>query len=159
MSNLTRDEPILLFFSLIFLSTQQFFFSQPIMLNVLLKVVIFCSKFSYIYIANYLTMTSYTHIPKLSINIIDMYSCSQTYSKCQLLTRPNVLIVLLEYIDLFNPSDNMKQSFGRGCPVLYHSTLLYFILSVAIVANQVHFAQICSYYASILLFAFAFLFL
>ena len=46
-----------------------------------------------------------------------------------------VLIVLLEFIDFFIPSDNMKQSFGRGCPVLYHSILLYYILSMAIVAN------------------------
>ena len=58
----------------------------------------------------------------------------------------------------FNPSGNMKQSFGRRFPVLYHPILLYFILGMAIVANSVHFARICSYYASILLFAFAFLF-
>ena len=70
----------------------------------------------------------------------------------------NVLIALLEYIDLFNPSDSMKQWFGRGRLVLYHYILLYFILSMAIVANYVHFAWIGSYYASILLFAFAFLF-
>ena len=64
-------------------------------------------------------------------------------AKNQLLTRPNVLIVLLEYISLFNIiSDNMKQSYGRGCPVVYHSKLLYFILSMATVANKVHFAQI-----------------
>ena len=50
----------------------------------------------------------------------------------------------------------MKQSFGRDCPALYHSILLYFILNMTIVANEVHFARICSYYASILLFAFAF---
>ena len=56
-------------------------------------------------------------------------------SKSQLLTRSNVLIVLLEYIDLFQSSDTMKQLFGRGCLVLYHSILLYFILSMATVAN------------------------
>ena len=47
----------------------------------------------------------------------------------------NILIVLLEYIHLFNPSDSMKQSFGRGCPIVYHSVLLYFILSLAVVAK------------------------
>ena len=73
------------------------------------------------------------------INIIDSYG--YTDSKCQLLTRPNVL----EYIDLFNPRDNMKQSFGRGCPVVYYSILLCFILSMAIVV-KVNFARICSYY-------------
>ena len=78
-------------------------------------------------------MTSCTYIPKLYANIIDSYSYFD--SERQLLTRPNVLIVLLEYIDLFNPSDNMKHSFGRGYPVLYHSILLYFILSLAVVAN------------------------
>ena len=46
-----------------------------------------------------------------------------------------VLIVLLEYIDLFIPSDNMKRPFGRGCPAVYHSILLYYILSMATVAN------------------------
>ena len=72
-------------------------FFLPIMLNILLQVVIFCSKFSYI--ASCLTVTLYTYIPKLYTNIIVSYS--YTDSKCQLLTRPNVLIVLLEYIDLF----------------------------------------------------------
>ena len=38
----------------------------------------------------------------------------------------DVLTVLLEYIDLFNMSDNTKQTFGRGYPVLYHS--IYAIL-------------------------------
>ena len=36
-------------------------------------------------------------------------------------TKLNVLIVLLEYIDLFSLSGNMKQTFGRGYPALYHS--------------------------------------
>ena len=112
-----------------FLSGNSFFL--PIMLNILLQVVIFCSKFNYI--ASYVIVTSYTYIPKLHTNIIVSYS--YTDSKCQLLTRPNVLIVLLEYIDFFNPSDKLKQSFGRGCPALYHSILLYFILSMAIVAK------------------------
>ena len=101
------------------------------MLNILLQVVIFCSKFSYI--ASYLTVTLYTYIPKLHTNIIVSYN--YTGSKCQLLTRPNVPIVLLEYINLFQSNDNKKQSFEKACPVLYHSILLYFILSMAIVAN------------------------
>ena len=50
-------------------------------------------------------------------------------SKCQFLTRPNVLIVL--YIDCFSLSGNMKQTFERGYPTLYCSVLLYFILSIA----------------------------
>ena len=35
----------------------------------------------------------------------------------------------------FNLSSNMKQAFGRGYPALYHSILLYFILSISIVTN------------------------
>ena len=50
----------------------------------------------------------------------------------------------------------MKQTFGRGYPALYHSILLYFILSVTNVIKHAYFAHICSYYASILLFAFEF---
>ena len=46
-----------------------------------------------------------------------------------------MLIVLLEYIDLFNLNANMKQTFGRGYPTLYHSILLYFILNTAIINN------------------------
>ena len=73
-----------------------------------------------------------------------------------MLTKPNVLIVLLEYIDLFNPSDDMKQSDGRGCPALYHSILQYFILSMAILAQHIllKFAPIMPAFCS---FAFAFL--
>ena len=41
----------------------------------------------------------------------------------------NVLVVLLEYIDLLNPSDNIN--FEKGCPVLYYSILLCYILSMA----------------------------
>ena len=54
-----------------------------------------------------------------------------------ILTRPDVLIVLLEYIDLFNQIGNMKQRFGRGYPALYHSIFLQFILSVATVARYI----------------------
>ena len=67
-----------------------------------------------------------------------------------------MLVVLLEYIDLFNLNGNMKQTFaiGRGYPALYHSTLLYFILSTAIITKLIllKFAPII--YASILLFCF-----
>ena len=66
---MNRDEPILLFILPIFF--RQFFF-LPIMLNILLQVVIFCTKFSYI--ATYLIVTSYTYIPKLYANIIVSYS-------------------------------------------------------------------------------------
>ena len=34
---------------------------------------------------------------------------------------------------VFSLSSNIKQPFGRGYPALYHSILLYFILSIAIV--------------------------
>ena len=45
-----------------------------------------------------------------------------------------MLIVLLEYIDLFIQSDNMKQSLIlRGCPFLYHSILPYYNMNI--VAN------------------------
>ena len=43
-----------------------------------------------------------------------------------------MLTVLLEYIDLFQSE---WQTFGRGYPVLYHSILPYFILSIAIITN------------------------
>ena len=45
------------------------------------------------------------------------------------------LIVLLVNIDLFNLSGSIKQTFKKDYPVLYHSILLYFISSKAIVAN------------------------
>ena len=47
----------------------------------------------------------------------------------------NVLIVLLEYIDIYSLSGNMKQTFGRAYPALYHFIMLYFILSIAIVTD------------------------
>ena len=63
-----------------------------------------------------------------------------------IVTRSNVLIVLLEYIDLSFLSDNINKylsgaTLGQILPAsylvhaLYHSVLLYSILSVAIVAN------------------------
>ena len=47
----------------------------------------------------------------------------------------------------------MKQSFGRGCPVVYHSVLLYFILSMAIVTKCIllEFAPIMPAFCSSLL--------
>ena len=48
------------------------------------------------------------------------------------LTRPSVLTVLLEYTNL---SGNVKQTFRKGYPALYYSILLYFILSIGIVAK------------------------
>ena len=44
-------------------------------------------------------------------------------------------MVLLEYIDLFNLSANMKCTFGRGYFAFYHSVLLYFTLNIVIVTN------------------------
>ena len=49
--------------------------------------------------------------------------------------KTNVLSVLLRSVDLFNLSDDKKQTFGSGHFSLYHSILLYFIVSIAIVAN------------------------
>ena len=46
-----------------------------------------------------------------------------------LINRPSVLTVLLEYIDLFNLSGNILGA------ALYHTVLLYFIVSIAIVAS------------------------
>ena len=64
--------------------------------------------------------------------------------------RLNVLIVLLEYIDLLPFELQHKRNIWEGRPSFI---LLFSILSLPIVAN-VYFAQICSYYASIFLFAF-----
>ena len=82
-------------------------------------------------------------IPQLHIYIMDNYSyieyglVIQLYgvSKCQFLTRPNVLTVLLEYIDLFQFEWQHKIDIWEGLPCLYHSILLYFILWIAIVVN------------------------
>ena len=56
----------------------------------------------------------------------------------------------------------MKQTFWSGIlpftVCLYYTVLLHFVLNLAIVAKFLYFAWICSYYDSILLFAFAFLF-
>ena len=67
----------------------------------------------------------------------------------QFLTIPNVLVVLLEYIDLFNLRGSMKETFGSGYPALYHSILLYFILSIAIVTyiNMYNSYMHCIYIA------------
>ena len=65
-----------------------------------------------------------------------------------------MLVVLLEYIDLFNMSGNIKQTFGRGYPTLYYSVLLYFILSIVIVTNKaflLDFAPIMPAFCSLLL--------
>ena len=51
----------------------------------------------------------------------------------------------------------MKQSFGMGCPVLYHSILLYFILSMAIELSKyilLEFAPIMSAFCSLLLLSY-----
>ena len=52
----------------------------------------------------------------------------------------NVLIVLLEYISIFfsvsgKHLKNNDNNLGGAIPVLYHSILQYFILSIAIVTN------------------------
>ena len=49
-------------------------------------------------------------------------------SKCQFLTRPHVLTVLLECIEFLILNGNIKQAFGKGY-------LPYYILNIAIVAN------------------------
>ena len=52
----------------------------------------------------------------------------------------------------------MKQTFGKGYPAFYHSILLCFILSIAIVTNIIKHILLGFAFASILLFAFALLF-
>ena len=96
------------------------------MFNILLQVVIFSSKFSYT--ASYLTVISYTYVPKLYTNMIDSRSYSD--SKWQMLTKPNVLIVLSEYINLLQSKRRHETIIWEGCPILYQSTLLYFSLSM-----------------------------
>ena len=73
------------------------------------------------------------------------------------LTKPNVMIVLLEYIDLFQSEWQHETNIWEGLPssLLFYIVVFYF--SIAIVTNYVYFAQICSYYANILFLAFAFL--
>ena len=46
----------------------------------------------------------------------------------------------MEYINLINLSGNKKQTLGGAPYTLCNTILLYFILSLAIVANEVHFA-------------------
>ena len=66
-----------------------------------------------------------------------------------------VLIVLLEYNnDLIIQSGNLKQIKGGAIlPLSFYIA----VLNIAIVTIQAYFAQICSYYTSILFFASAFL--
>ena len=65
-----------------------------------------------------------------------------------------VLIILLEYNDLFIQSGNLKQTIGEAIlPLSFYIA----VFNIAIVTIQAYFAQICSYYTSILLFASAFL--
>ena len=63
------------------------------------------------------------------------------------------MIVLLEYIDLFQSKWQHETiiNFGRGCP-------LFTILYCRIYGYYSYLSAFCSYHASILLFAFAFLF-
>ena len=66
-----------------------------------------------------------------------------------ILARPNIVTVLLEYINLFNLSSNIKQlSIWKGDPAIYHTILLYFIVSLAIVATL--FASIIPAFYSVL---------
>ena len=46
--------------------------------------------------------------------------------------KSNVLTALIDFFDL---SANIKQTFRRDYPALYHSALLYFILNIAIIVN------------------------
>ena len=68
-----------------------------------------------------------------------------------ILTRSNVLIVLLEYIDLHNLNGSMKQTFARGYPAFYHFISLYFMLSTTIATNYVEFVSIMPVFSSLLL--------
>ena len=105
--------------------------------NILLKVKLYTqlhnSDIIHIIYPNCI-YTSWRAIARLIISQVIQLAVMLLYGvfKCQFLIRPNVLIVLLEYIDLI---DNMKQTFGRGYASLSHSLLLYFILSIATVTN------------------------
>ena len=73
-------------FSPIFLSGNSFILT--FMLNILLEVSIFCSKFSCI--AGYLTVTSYTCVSQLYIHIMDSYSQWRSYTGAHWGTGPTV---------------------------------------------------------------------
>ena len=78
--------------------------------------------------------TSWTAIARLIIS--QLYSQLYSVSKCQFLTRPNVLIVLLGYIDLFQFKWQHEMNIWEGLPYLYHFILLYlFLKHIAIVTN------------------------
>ena len=69
------------------------------------------------------------------------------------------MIFLLEYIDLFQSEWQHEANIWEElpCPLSFYIAIVH--LSIATVANYEHFehfARICSYYASILLFCFCF---
>ena len=85
-----------------------------------------CTVLSYLpQLHNY--CTSWTAIARLVYVI----------TKCQFLARPDIVT------DLFHSEWLHKISIWEGHPALYHTILLYFILSLATVANSVYFAWIC----------------
>ena len=49
-----------------------------------------------------------------------------------------MLIVLLEYIDLFQSEWQHETNIWEGYPAIYHSILLHFILSIGIITNYKH---------------------
>ena len=130
----------------------------------------FCSKFnislklSYIQLASLLlnsdiTATHQWYVHQLHIHIINSYSYTDYelviqlcgIYKCQFLTRSNVLIVLLEYIDLSQSKWQYETNIWEGlpCPLpfyiaVFHSKQNYYnYLSI--------FCSNCSYYARIFL--------
>ena len=68
-----------------------------------------------------------------------LYSC-MLLEQMSILTSPNVLTLLLQYLDLIYLSGNIKRTFGKtSLPVI----ILY--CCITILTNQVCFTQICSY--------------
>ena len=88
------------------------------------------------YICSYVCV--HVHVCISSYVCVCVCVCTQP-SKCQFLQDQiaiaMLIVLLLEYIDLFDLNGSVKQTFGRGYPVHYHSILLYFNLSISIVTN------------------------
>ena len=57
-----------------------------------------------------------------------------------ILARPHMVTVLLEYNDLIQSEWQHKTKVWEGNPALYHTVLLYSIVSIANVAKYVYFS-------------------
>ena len=124
-----KDEPVFLILS------HLFFF---------LAILLFlCSMFflKLWYFAQNLINSDIHNIPKLYANIIDRLTVKLMTT---VITRPNVLIVLLEYTN-FSMQVTTWNNFWEGLPCC----LLFYIAVFSLKQTKCIFARICSYYASI----------